>query len=158
MIERRKLHLTDAREVCRDVRPEDRTEWLTAAEELGLGDSLVRLVVGCIQTSVVGGTIVEHDRPVCIWGASEDRPGTGTAWLIGTNRGQRIAHRIQRHFKEGIAEMHSLFPVLEAHAFEQNLLHHYWMERLGFVRSGMSPMLTSGRFILFSRDRTALCA
>lgn len=158
MIARRKLWLTDAREVCRDVRPEDRTEWLVAAEELDLGPDLVRLVSGCILSSTVGGAITEDGRPLCIWGASEAEPGVGLAWLIGTVRGQQVAHRIQRHFAAAIMEMHEQYPVLEAHAYKENRLHHYWMERLGFGRVGTSHLLPSGRFILFRRDLTALCA
>lgn len=158
MIERRNLWLTDAREVCRDVRPEDRTEWLVAAEELDLGPDLVRLIAGCIAASVVGGAVTENGKPLCIWGVSEDRPKVGIAWLIGTVRGQQLAGRIQRHFAAAIASMHAVYPVLEAHAFRENHLHHHWMERLGFTCEGPSPLLPSGRFILFRRDPSNLCA
>ncbi|MBK3400422.1 hypothetical protein [Methylobacterium ajmalii] len=100
------------------------------------------------------------DRPLCIWGATPipERPGVGRAWLIGTNLGQRHVRRVQRHFWAGLGELHARFPLLEAWAYEGNTLHHHWMERLGFERTGDRQLMGLGApFIHFER-RASECA
>ncbi|MFD1303481.1 hypothetical protein [Methylobacterium marchantiae] len=80
--------------------------------------------------------------------------------MVATNHGQRNAFRAQRLFAEVIDTLHLSYPVLEAWAYEGNTLHHHWMERLGFVRTGDRRLMGMGApFLLFTRTKeTPPCA
>lgn len=141
----------DIEAIFADVRMSDYEEWRLSAFRLGLGgvpfDALLGAAVASGRLSRV--LVDAEGDPLCAWGVG----WSGCAWLVGTTEGQRVAHRIQRHFKAGIQELHQHFEVLQAHAWNENTLHHHWMERLGFIRSGPSPWL-GPEFTLFLRRKT----
>lgn len=127
-------------------------EWELAASLLGYTQPLVALVAGCIAGSPCASSLCCGSRVLCAWGASELRPGVGLAWLIATKEAQLRAASLQRFFAAGIASLHAFWPMLEAHAFEGNHLHHWWMERLGFSRGPTSELVPGDKFLVFSRD------
>lgn len=140
----------DAALLVRDVRECDREEWVLAS-----GRPLYPCLYDALEQAT-GPVRTMHlwDHPLCIWGANRTpTPGTGLAWLIGTNLGQRHVRQVQRHFWLGLQELHAAFPRLDAWAYDQNHLHHHWMERLGFARTGDERRMGLGaRFILFRRE------
>lgn len=134
-----------------DVREIDAEEWRIASG----GQPLEACVVQCVMLAEgrARSILDEAGRCLCIYGASRmpGAPRRGVAWLIGTNEGQRRALHIQRYWKQGIAELHREFDVLEAHAYDANTVHHFWMERLGFVRCGASRAFGVPGFTKFER-------
>lgn len=89
---------------------------------------------------------------LCLWGVN---PETGVAWMVATNEAQRQGVRLQRLYREGIAFLHSKTPRdLTAWSLETNTLHHDWMERLGFTRTGAAMSSPLGlRFLQFTRRK-----
>lgn len=144
--------LDDADLLDGDARTVDRAEWAIAS-----GMKLAPALRLCIaRADGLARIMVAGSRPLCIWGAGPSAVrGQGIAWLLGTNLGQRMALRVQRHFREGVEELHDTYPTLTAEAWDQNHLHHFWMERLGFQRTGQTrTMGLGGTFIQFKREDT----
>ncbi len=94
---------------------------------------------------------------LAIWGATPStHPELAYAWFIASDDVARHVHALHRFFKDGIAEMHSRFPILHAVAYSRNTLHHEWMLRMGFRDTGLNERLGLGfDFILFERVRDA---
>ncbi|WP_298951565.1 hypothetical protein [uncultured Methylobacterium sp.] len=140
--------------LIRDVRRDDLTEWVLAS-----GRPLQPCLAEGIAGSTVARTMWHPEGVLCIWGVTPTPdPLVGRAWLIGTNLGQEHVRRVQRHFREGLSELHAAYPRLDAWAYLGNELHHHWMERLGFERTGEPRVMGLGApFILFTRE-TAPCA
>ena len=141
----RGLRPGDLTALVNDVREVDREEWHIAATRCGMGDrGLFELVSISAQEAKLTRVLV-HDATgsvLCIWGAySRPEAGWGGAWLIGTKEGAQRVMAVQRHFKEGIKELHQHFEVLEATPWLGNPLHIRWLYKLGFKFNGHSETL-----------------
>ena len=107
-----------------DLRMADRTEWLA-----GVG-------AGPVETLAHGWTygraaLDEDGQVLCFWGAEPD----GSVWLAATNRAVPRARAIHRLLKEEFQKVQEVrlpgYP-LYAFADSRNVLHHAWLEWLGF--------------------------
>lgn len=142
-----------ARSLQADVRKEDLEEWVVGSAFPDLHHPLAL----SIRAAGVTARAVVDERGECLalWGAN---PG-GMAWMIATNEAVRRVQSMRRLFKVGIEEMHELYPRLQAWAYYRNVVHHLWMERCGFTRTGETALLGLGLpFIRFVRDRGTPCA
>ena len=141
----RRLRPSDITALVNDVREVDREEWHIAATRCGMGDrSLFELVSISANEAAISRVLVhdETDAVLCIWGAyRRPEPGMGGAWLIGTKEGAKRVMAVQRHFREGLSELHREFPVLEATPWLGNPLHIRWLYKLGFHYNGHSETL-----------------
>lgn len=149
--------------LCADIRPEDKAEWSAAAKVLG-GDSTELPVKDHILMACMGSrsnakalTSKSTGETLCIWGASKtETEGVGIVWLVASNSGAKNARRVQRLFPSAVAALHGEFPILEAHAMMENVVHIRWLERLGFTHGGPSKLIPDERFGYFFRRGEAL--
>lgn len=131
------------------VREMDRREWELAGDK-PFFLTLARTVEAWpTQTwAVVDG---RHGHCLAMWGVEPtlDEFGYlpavaiwGNAWMVATPEAVKRAHSMHRFFKQGIADMHALYPTLLATSYAKNTVHHDWMLRMGFMLR--VPMVING--------------
>lgn len=137
--------------VIKDLRAEDLREWIEAARRLRVMDKevsegwLVETLAASIKLSEKARALVSDDGKtvLCIWGVGPHpkHSASGVTWLVGTNEGQRQAHKVQRLFREGVEELHGLYGLLEAHVYAVNHVHVFWLAKMGFEDQGPSDLI-----------------
>lgn len=137
-----------------DIRPLDNEEWVA-----GTASSTWNGLSAVIAVFPDSSWAVLDDWGYCwaLWGVT--RPDTpvafrGVAWMVASKKAQRNLHAMHRLFNQGISDMHKLYPHLEAWAYSANTLHHRWMERFGWRRTGKvkSFALPGFGFVQFHRS------
>lgn len=136
-----------------DIRPLDNEEWVA-----GTG-MRTRTAIGNAISMPYGDawSVLDHEGNCwALWGVGPKHLGydndTGIAWMVASRKAQRHLHSMHRLFEKGISNMHSRFHHLEAWAYSKNTLHHLWMERFGWQRTGRVAHFATGLgFIEFER-------
>lgn len=137
--------------LLKDVREADAEEWALATL-MPLSLTLTQSV----ERTRNSRAVLDHKGDcLALWGVSpSDRPEVGFAWMVATKGATRRLVAMHRLFAQGISEMHDLYPHLEAWAYEGNTLHHRWMERMGFRRTGHEVVSKFDfKFFQFARSR-----
>ena len=101
----------------------------------GLWDSLCN--------SVRAFVVTYEERPVLIFGISEDNPPgikRCAVWMVGTPEVKRISRLFLRHSREWVAEIAQGYDLLWNVVDCRNSLHHRWLRWCGFTFLRMLPV------------------
>lgn len=112
-----------------DIRRADLMEWLavlgeTPAEHLAAGDWYFARCA-----------LSEAGEPLCMWGTERD----GSVWLVATNKAVPVALSIHRCLREEFQMLLEVAPEPHCWADSRNILHHKWLEWLGFEEVDEAP-------------------
>lgn len=129
--------LDHAMAILPHIRPEDRAEWVA-----GTGDpTRLRLAAAVENHKGFARSVFvsDVDHPLLIWGAGEveGRPGTGQAWLIASVAALPYAIGLHSILPEELPILDMTFPHSVAYADQRNVVHHRWLQWLGFERVGL---------------------
>lgn len=137
-----------------DIRPLDNEEWVA-----GTGSSTWNGLSATLVVFPNSSWAVVDDNETCwaLWGVtSPSSPVSfrGVAWMVASKKAQRNLHAMHRLFHQGISDMHKLYPHLEAWAYAPNTLHHKWMQRFGWEKTGRAKSfaLPGFGFVQFTRS------
>lgn len=157
----RQLHLVSAKQ-CHlesflpDIRPVDNEEWVA-----GTGQTTRSSISAAIALGRSWAVLDEDGACWALWGVQpqwylpvgSSKQPCGVAWMVASRKAQCHVYSMHRLFAQGIDDMHAHYHHLEAWAYHRNTLHHKWMERMGWVRSGQVAHFATGLgFIHFTRD------
>lgn len=131
------------------ARPADIREWETAGSvdfEYSLSE--------CIFSNDNPKWIARvNGVPMMLFGVNPLGPPYGFAWMIATRGAEKHQHALHRHHRESMGEMLKVRPMLSAWADSRNVVHHKWMERMGWKPSEATIHLGDGAgvpFILYT--------
>jgi hypothetical protein len=132
--------------MAKHARKADRKEWFMASGGLKL-DVAIEL---CRRGSLTVPRMVmdEFGTVLTMWGCGV----SGMAWMVCSELALERVHDLHRFFKEGIAEMHELWPTLTAWSYGENSVHHKWMWRFGFRPSDILKV-GGEEFLCFKRHK-----
>ena len=121
-----------------DVRPADRREWEDGIPGTTLETSVRRCIVtpGGIATTAYAAL---DGQMLAMWGVNPypDHPTFGVVWFAARQCAKNYLHGIHYHWRFEIDRMEAAFPHgLHAFPDSRQLVHHKWMERMGFERKG----------------------
>ena len=87
-----------------------------------------------LNASAAAWTGLVNDEPVCVFGVSptDILGGTGSPWLLGTDKVERYAVTFLRLNKKYVAKMLELFPHLVNYVDVRNETSIRWLRWLGF--------------------------
>lgn len=118
--------LTVLRDILGDARDDDIREWETAGDmpfAHSLRLALSRTNVWTADLDMDGVTVTSL-LAFGVFGMN--------AWLVATNEAVQHYRSLRRVFPQGLELMLSVSPTLYAYADSRNILHHRWMEVMGF--------------------------
>lgn len=143
------------------LREDDQNEWRMFAG----GDAPTLIRDHGFKLSEGAGTINRigylGSNPVVAWGASP-APNFGTpheavpgwVWLVATPEAVPVAKSIHRHLAVEFGRIVAMYPEagLVTYSWDQNKVHHQWLEWLGFKRGKRNLLVpsTGGIFIPFT--------
>lgn len=115
-----------------NVREMDRAEWELAGDH-PFG-TVLKYTIGQYPKQTWAVVDGRHGHCLAMWGCEPCMmPIWGNAWMVATDEAVKRVHSLHRFFKQGIADMHALYPTLLATSYANNALHHAWMMRMGFM-------------------------
>lgn len=125
------------------IRKEDIEEW-----EGGTGVPVLSSLLGALEWPGSKNEVILLDGvPLAIWGTHHAEgygPGIGQVWFLASKIAERHVLTIHRNFDPVLEDMHSRFPLLIAYTHPNNVVHHEWMERVGFERMPFRRPTPSG--------------
>ena len=139
-----------------DIRPLDNEEWVAGT---GMSTRAGLHAVITVHPNSSWAVVGNNEDCWALWGVTPPVQRfvefRGVAWMVASKKAQRNLHAMHRLFNQGISDMHKLYPHLEAWAYAPNTLHHRWMERFGWQRTGKvrSFALPGFGFVQFHRSR-----
>lgn len=136
-----------------DIRPLDNEEWVA-----GTGMRTKEAIGNAIQYGAAWAVVDNAGVCWALWGVAPKFPhgecDTGVAWMVASRKAARNLHSMHRLFRKGISDMHARYHHLEAWAYGRNTLHHVWMERFGWTRTGqVANFATPLSFIQYERTQ-----
>ena len=120
--------------VCRE---EDRNEALA-----GTGVPLrYALMEGIRHSLPTCWTTLARGEPHVIAGVGPhgDKPGVGLVWMVGSNVIESHPKLFHFHSLQLLKKMHNNYPTLSNVADTRNIVHIFWLRRLGFKFTKLHP-------------------
>lgn len=156
-----RLHLQ--RFTANPIRPEDVDEWIAATGKHPKDILMANNGQDYANSAGRYGRAIvdreDHSRVLALWGCHKLVTGgvvAGVVWLIGADLGAIVAGYVHREFNTTEwAPIKRLYPLLTCGSQDKQLVHHKWLRKAGFQKTGEYVMGT-GQFFVFTRARTLL--
>lgn len=148
-LELRPARLEDAELILEDIRDEDVEEWRASV------NGGIFWLEDCLRTSTEAVTLCDRPsgRPLVLFGCHRRDEGPSDIWMVASVEGPARATVGWYLAKEWIDAFWERWPDVHCNSHVSNVVHHRWLEWLGFWRGPQRPWGVLGHEFIYFRRR-----